>query len=459
MGRKKRANARGVRVEIVPGLKTDEPRKTEELGEQEDWDLAGYGITNDGHDYSKHFKEEFEGATFIAATGAEDATLQQLLEKDEIENLKQLERERLENPELNEVMALLESGSEDDDDGDLASVEEEEAYGGPSSESEIGIPDNFVVTANGGETVVAPPLKAGALAKLAKEPKGLGTGASAPNPYLEAGMRDRLLDEELDDSEELDSSAQKGTTTSSNAGFVPKALGTNPAFEDGRKQRLLDEQFDMFMEGYEEGDSFEAEETSEEDEEKVLERAQKDLRLMEGPMDEFLVKVNDLNLAERARDYARLEDLAENVDGDDERDLEIVEVVKERDEWDCETVLSTYSNLDNHPKLIAMPAARRKPIVLDQKLKAPAEFIPVRGAARQEPDGSTQVQTVPTIVQKREKGETPEQRRERKEGVKAAKRDRRNTKKEMRQEFQKESTRQARSSAAMGTSKVLVHYS
>jgi len=29
MGRKKRANSRGIRVEIVPGLKTDEPRKTE----------------------------------------------------------------------------------------------------------------------------------------------------------------------------------------------------------------------------------------------------------------------------------------------------------------------------------------------------------------------------------------------------------------------------------------------
>jgi len=422
-----------------------------ELGEQEDWDLAGYGFTNDGHDYSKHFKEEFEGATFVPATGAEDATLQQLLEKDEIKNLEQLERERLENPDLNEVMALLESGSEDDDEGDLASVEEEEVYGGPSSESDVGIPDNFVVTANGGETVVAPPLKAGAVAKRAKEPKELGTGrASALNPYLEAGMRDRLVDEHLDDLEELDSTVRKGTTS---------GLGTNPALEDGRKQRLLDEQFDMFMEGYEEGDSFEEEETSEEDEENVQERAEKDLRLIEGPMDEFLAKVNDLNLAERARDYARLEGLAENIDGDYERDLEIVEVVKERDEWDCETVLSTYSNLDNHPKLIAMPPARRKPIVLDQKLKAPAEFIPVRNTARQEPEGSAQLRTVPTIVQKREKGETPEQRRERKEAVKAAKRDRRNNKKEMRQEFQKESTRQARSSAAMGTSKVLVHYS
>lgn len=37
-----------------------------------------------------------------------------------------------------------------------------------------------------------------------------------------------------------------------------------------------------------------------------------------------------------------------------EEDMKYVDVV-EKEKWDCETILSTYSNIYNHPKLIVEP--------------------------------------------------------------------------------------------------------
>lgn len=58
--------------------------------------------------------------------------------------------------------------------------------------------------------------------------------------------------------------------------------------------------------------------------------------------------------------------------------------------WDCETIVSTYSNLDNHPGKIVAPEARRKkllpaiseasPIIsLKGKAKLPVDYLPSKG--------------------------------------------------------------------------------
>lgn len=49
-----------------------------------------------------------------------------------------------------------------------------------------------------------------------------------------------------------------------------------------------------------------------------------------------------------------MEQLGRDSDEDDLEDMKYVEV-GEKEKWDCETILSTYSNLYNHPKLIKEP--------------------------------------------------------------------------------------------------------
>lgn len=50
-----------------------------------------------------------------------------------------------------------------------------------------------------------------------------------------------------------------------------------------------------------------------------------------------------------------------NINQGDESDNEndYLMEVKEKEKWDCESILSTYSNLYNHPKLIKEPVSRQ----------------------------------------------------------------------------------------------------
>ena len=45
-------------------------------------------------------------------------------------------------------------------------------------------------------------------------------------------------------------------------------------------------------------------------------------------------------------------------DDDDDDSTSSEEGVRER-KWDCESILSTYSNIYNHPKLISEPSTRK----------------------------------------------------------------------------------------------------
>lgn len=47
----------------------------------------------------------------------------------------------------------------------------------------------------------------------------------------------------------------------------------------------------------------------------------------------------------------RLEEIAEETSEDEMVTIE----VEPKEKWDCETILSTYSNLYNHPKVIEEP--------------------------------------------------------------------------------------------------------
>ncbi|KAI3428268.1 hypothetical protein D9Q98_006647 [Chlorella vulgaris] len=131
---------------------------------------------------------------------------------------------------------------------------------------------------------------------------------------------------------------------------------------------------------------------------------------------------------------------------------------RERERWDCESVLSLRSNLDNHPGSISEPRSYRPRrrgygsedggagglIRLDAR-GMPVGFMPRRGMAGG-PDAAdgghagSDVQeegAAATAVPERRKGETADEKRARKEAVKEAQRMARVQKKDMRSTFKR----------------------
>lgn len=135
-------------------------------------------------------------------------------------------------------------------------------------------------------------------------------------------------------------------------------------------------------------------------------------------------------------------------------------------QWDCETIISTYSNLENHPSVIDAPASikrrsvKAQPIIrLDPRTQAPAEFMPEVGAGRLYGEtadyGSKRTKVANSV---RTKGESAEEKRARKAAVKEAARERRALKSEMKKAFGAENVKQSKHATALGTSKVTMKF-
>lgn len=58
----------------------------------------------------------------------------------------------------------------------------------------------------------------------------------------------------------------------------------------------------------------------------------------------------------KAREHLEKDDIYRKIDNlsSDNEELEEMEVV-EKNKWDCQSILSTYSDIYNHPKLISEP--------------------------------------------------------------------------------------------------------
>ena len=113
--------------------------------------------------------------------------------------------------------------------------------------------------------------------------------------------------------------------------------------------------------------------------------------------------------------------------------------VKEDEKWDCETILTTYSNIYNHPKLITqLPKTQ---IRLSNKTGLPLEDQQTKHLKNKSVNLPTKVEESdndddddedeeeeedgdvrPTISLERKKGETSEERRARKHAVKEMRR-------------------------------------
>ena len=206
---------------------------------------------------------------------------------------------------------------------------------------------------------------------------------------------------------------------------------------------LLDDKFDKFMDQYDE-----AEEGALDGEE------------IEGHMEESNERMSEL-LAEADREKAtrrqqldREREVIRNVlleDSDKEEDLEIIRVEeKNYDKWDCESFLSTYSTLYNHPKIISEPRSNK--IQLSSKTGIPKNVLGrgLTAAALEQldrennevDDDIVSIKSKISELSIRPKHETAEEKRERKSTLKQARRERREEKKANTTAFKSEKMKQ-----------------
>ncbi|KAG6616504.1 uncharacterized protein IUM83_13015 [Phytophthora cinnamomi] len=138
---------------------------------------------------------------------------------------------------------------------------------------------------------------------------------------------------------------------------------------------------------------------------------------------------------------------------------------EEREQWDCETIVSTYSTLDNHPTVLREegPTRRKKkkqPVIasiaegvdirkqkvtLSRKTGMPLGVFETEAPVKSKPAKHKEQQPE---ASRRQKGETKEQKRTRKAAVKMEKMARRAEKKETKLAFKEEEARQSTQTVA-----------
>ncbi|KAK9713911.1 hypothetical protein RND81_06G058600 [Saponaria officinalis] len=240
--------------------------------------------------------------------------------------------------------------------------------------------------------------------------------------------------------------------------------------EKPRVQRLLDQQFDL-LESQEYGTDSDDEYDGLIAKEDIslsekLNNALKDRKLDDLEIDESY-KAPAVEIARRCVEYA------ENYENEEEDGNELVIVEESSDEsenFDCETIVSTYSNLDNHPGRINAPEYARKNrlaetisgalksrttghmISLGGKDKLPVDYLPNgRKAIKEKPKS-----VVKTELPKRKSHgeESKEEKKERKAAVKEEKREARRLKKELKGVYRGEATRAQKVAADSGPSSI-----
>lgn len=170
-------------------------------------------------------------------------------------------------------------------------------------------------------------------------------------------------------------------------------------------------------------------------------------------------------------DRERIEKYRNVVDGEQDPTEELVEYEVEdpkQKKWDCESILSTYSNIYNHPKLIDEPRRSRRssastntaPIHIDPKTGLPTNVLrggvdgqlTAKALANLADDSpaaagpkslcAKSVLSTLSVLSIRPKDETPEEKKERKRLLKEYRNDRRVEKKANTEAFKEEKKRQ-----------------
>ncbi|XP_041640193.1 protein LTV1 homolog [Cheilinus undulatus] len=131
-------------------------------------------------------------------------------------------------------------------------------------------------------------------------------------------------------------------------------------------------------------------------------------------------------------------------DDEEEEEMEMVVMGAPEEKWDCETIISTYSNIYNRPKVIEEPS-KPKPIRVSQKTGIPLDVLPAKGLTNKQVERMTRINDsdLPRVsTQPRDKTESKEERKARKQAVKEERKERRSEKKANKVAFKEEKARQ-----------------
>ncbi|XP_041064969.1 protein LTV1 homolog [Carcharodon carcharias] len=129
---------------------------------------------------------------------------------------------------------------------------------------------------------------------------------------------------------------------------------------------------------------------------------------------------------------------------EEKEEIEVLVIEEPTEQWDCESILSTYSNLYNHPKLITDPP-KLNPIKVSKKTGIPLDVLPKRSltAKQLERLETINISDLPRAsTQSRSRDESKEERKIRKQKIKGERKERRVEKKANRNAFKVEKARQ-----------------
>ncbi|KAM3930808.1 protein LTV1 homolog isoform 2-T2 [Leptodactylus fuscus] len=164
-----------------------------------------------------------------------------------------------------------------------------------------------------------------------------------------------------------------------------------------------------------------------------------------------LQDVVDDYFKEKAKECVKLKDLVHKPeldlieeDEEDKEEMQTLVIEEPGEKWDCESILSTYSNLYNHPQIIKDPP-KAKPIKVSAKTGIPLGVLPERGLTAKQVERMEMINggDLPKVsTQPRSKHETTEERKNRKQAIKDERKERRMEKKANKMAFKMEKSRQ-----------------
>ncbi|XP_062287086.1 protein LTV1 homolog [Scomber scombrus] len=224
---------------------------------------------------------------------------------------------------------------------------------------------------------------------------------------------------------------------------------TSSVMRRNEQLSLLDDRFEKFFEQFDD------------DEIGALDNAE--LEGFINPDSARLEEVIKDYFKQKEKEYQRPDDLGpkelpvlkeeEEEDEEGEEEMETLVIKAPDEKWDCETIISTYSNIYNRPKVIKEPP-KEKPILVSSKTGIPLDVLPSRGPTSKQVERMTMINDsdLPRVsTQPRCKEESSEERKARKQAIKEERKERRVEKKANKMAFKEEKVRQEKQMLSLRT--------
>ncbi|KAF7267305.1 hypothetical protein GWI33_019455 [Rhynchophorus ferrugineus] len=278
----------------------------------------------------------------------------------------------------------------------------------------------------------------------------LAQGVASDEEYFDENDEDNYIDSDMDDVGSLDYSDKSFNNEETKSRFTNYSM-TSSVIRRNDQLTLLDDRFEKMYADYDDNEIGSLE--TEEIEGHVPESS--DILMQYAA--EFERDQKKEHLDNEKITNKILEQLEQGSD-EEEDGMKYVEIA-EKDKWDCETILSTYSNVYNHPKLITEPPSNK--IKIDKKTGVPKDVLGANKLTTRalnqlnaqngiSDDPGTRSFTGQSVISQlsalsiRPKDETSEDRRERKKALKDYRKERRLEKKMNSDAFKEEAKRQVK---------------